>query len=238
LNRCWLKRFRNGRKEPDDLALFAAWIAEYERTSANAAAETMQSLKAALRNGNFEAAQDYFELSTAWHRLHRFVEQCKDSSEGEKLTLVVTAWFLRDLIQHLITTEDEDITYVTGERIGNVKTLSRICPLRLRKHSLVYAEADVGSCSDVELQIIEQGNAVHAMAHSHPGMGAQATQPSGIDRRYLGKIQHNGSEVIGVIVTRDGHVRFFTVEKPFRVIVQGSGVTKLEEYVFRVALPH
>ena len=73
------------------------------------------------------------------------------------------------------------------------------------------------------------------MAHSHPGRGAAATHESSIDVNYLGGIQRGGTDVIGIIVTRDGFVRFFSVEKPFQVLVQGSGVTQIEEHVFQIA---
>jgi hypothetical protein len=51
---------------------------------------------------------------------------------------------------------------------------------------------------------------------------------------YLGRIQRAGADVIGIIVTRDKFVRFFTVEKPFQVWVQGNGVSQIEENVFRI----
>jgi hypothetical protein len=54
---------------------------------------------------------------------------------------------------------------------------------------------------------------------------------------YLGKIQRAGADVVGIIVTRDSFVRFFTVEKPFQVLVLGNGVTQVEEYVFQITLP-
>jgi hypothetical protein len=108
--------------------------------------------------------------------------------------------------------------------------------LHTDKKSPVYAKGTAKSCADAEIEILEHGNSLHAMAHSHPGRGPSATCPSGIDINYLGRIQSIGSEAIGVIITRDGFVRFFTVTKPFRVLVTGTGITQLEEYVYQVSL--
>jgi hypothetical protein len=73
------------------------------------------------------------------------------------------------------------------------------------------------------------------MAHSHPGSGAGATHPSSIDINYLGRIQRAGADVVGIIVTRDGYVRFFTVNRPFHALVQGNGIEQVDEYVYRLS---
>ncbi|MGZ5527446.1 MAG: hypothetical protein ACXWJB_02130, partial [Limisphaerales bacterium] len=86
-------------------------------------------------------------------------------------------------------------------------------------------------------EILDKGNRLHVMAHSHPGRGVGATHESSIDVNYLGKIQRAGADVVGIIVTRDGFVRFFTVTKPFQVWIQGSGVTQVDDYVYKIELP-
>jgi hypothetical protein len=107
----------------------------------------------------------------------------------------------------------------------------------LQEASAVYARTDVCSSSDIETELVNRGLEVHAIGHSHPGRGLSATTPSGIDTNCLGKIQKNGSDAIGFIVTRDGYVRFFTVHKPFRVIVQGNGATRIADDVYKIQLP-
>jgi hypothetical protein len=41
---------------------------------------------------------------------------------------------------------------------------------------------------------------------------------------------------VGVIVTRDGYLRLFTVDKPFRVYVQGEGITQVGQHAYKVEL--
>jgi hypothetical protein len=199
--------------------------------------KALQSAVAALRSWQPSVAKEWFELSIAWNQLHKFVHDCNDVLANARLTYVVDSWFLHDLIAHLTPNQDEEITYVTGISFGRVKILSRICDVTLEKQSVVYARATASSCTETLATILENGNTLHVMAHSHPGRGAAATQESSIDVNYLGNIQRAGADVIGIIVTRDGFVRFFTVEKPFGVWVQGNGVTQVQENVFQITFP-
>ena len=153
------------------------------------------------------------------------------------VTYVCEGWFLQDLIHALTSGPDEDIAYVTGVDFGKLRMLSRICRVKLAEKSPVYALGEAGSCADVLIEILEHGNHLHCMAHSHPGCGPLSTCPSSTDLRYLKSVQKAGAEVIGVIVTRDGCARFFSVQQPFRVLVFGQGVTQLDQNVFHVSPP-
>ena len=198
---------------------------------------SIQNLLNALKDHDRSEAKRRFELCLRWNELLELVGQWNQSlTNSSLLTYAVEGWFLSDLIQHLTPGADEEIAHVTGARIGSLRILSRLCPLLAEKKSPVYAKGTGQSCADTEIEILEHGNRLHAMAHSHPGSGASATRPSSTDIDYLGRIQRRGSEAIGVIVTRDGWVRFFSVLKPFRVFVMGSEITQTEEYVLHVSL--
>ena len=200
-------------------------------------AAVMQEMQDALKRWDRPAAQQLFNLYLRWNELHELASQWRDSLARPQLnTYVVDGWFLEDLIHHLTPGPDEEVAHVTGARVGAVRMLSRICQLTTESKTMVYARATAKSCADAEIEILEHGNLLHAMAHSHPGQGAAATHPSSIDINYLGNIQRVGSEAIGIIVTRDGWVRFFSVIKPFRAFVMGAGITQTEEHVFHVTL--
>lgn len=193
----------------------------------------------ALNRYEWQKARSQFDLCLEWNQLRKLALNWTTSLGNQKQpALAVDAWFLRDLIRYLTPGRDEEIAHVTGVRMGNVRVLSRICSIKADKKSPIGVEANAKSCADTEIEILQNGNRLHAMAHSHPGNGIGATRPSSIDINYLGTIQQVGSEAIGIIVTRDGYVGFFTVSKPFRVIVVGNGVKQEEEYVFRVSLPN
>jgi proteasome lid subunit RPN8/RPN11 len=144
--------------------------------------------------------------------------------------------FLRDLISVLTRDANENMHFLTGPKLDNYRVICRRAqPVALQQQSPVFVRASAKSVADVLIAIIEQGAELHVIAHSHPGSGPGATTPSGTDIACLGKLQKNGSPAIGCIVTRDNHVRFFTVSRAFRVLVQGTGVTEVTKNVFHIA---
>ena len=153
------------------------------------------------------------------------------------IMIVIDTWFLEDLIRRLTPGPDEEVVYLTGMDIDGVRTPYRICNVDLERQSVAYARGTARSCMNALMEINRRGFKLQIMAHSHPGRGAWATSPSSIDMKYLGTIQKAGAEVAGIIVTRDGHVRFFTVYKPFEIDIQGSGVEYVDEQVVRIPMP-
>jgi hypothetical protein len=206
---------------------------EFERQQNGA----MQAARDALTIYDRARAQQEFHFALKCNQLYETASSWfRDLTDRIPPTYVCDSWFLRTSIQKLTPGPDEEIAHVTGPQFGVVRVLSRLCPLRTEQKSPVYAKGTAQSCADTEIEILEHGNRLLAMAHCHPGAGPGATCPSGIDVNYLGRIQRAGAETIGIIVTRDGCVRFFTVHKPFRAIVTGSGVTQLEEHVYKITL--
>ena len=151
-------------------------------------------------------------------------------------TFVMESFFLRELIQALTPGANEEMTFLTGPKMGPIRVVCRMSkPVSLFKQSPVFVGANANSVAAALIPIIEQGAEMHILAHSHPGGGAGATTPSGTDIDCIGKLQKNGSPAIGLIVTRDGCIRFFTVHNKFHVLVLGSGVKQLSQYVFRIS---
>jgi len=225
-------------KDITDLVKLAAELATRESLVKRREMELLQSTLGALKQWQRDRAGQLFEISLAWNQIHEFVNAWRTSLTTKGgLIYVVDSWFLQDLIRCLTPRQDEEIAYVTGINLGRVKFLSRICSVTLEQQSVVYARATARSCADTLADLLDHGMQLLAMGHSHPGGGAAATHESSIDVNYLGRIQKAGADVIGLIVTRDGFVRFFTVEKLFQVLVLGNGANQVEEYVFQIALP-
>jgi hypothetical protein len=150
-------------------------------------------------------------------------------------TFLVESFFLRELIQSLTPTPDEHMSFLTGPKVRSIRVICRCAAqVPMEQQSVVFVRTSAINVADALIPIIEQGSELAAVAHSHPGCGPSATNPSGIDKTCLGKLQRAGSPAIGLIVTRDGHARFFTVAKRFRVLVVGSGVTKIDENLFHL----
>ncbi len=149
---------------------------------------------------------------------------------------LIEAVFLRQIIKTLTRDADEQMHFLTGPMLDGTRIVSRWAkPVELEEQSPTFVRASAGSVGGVCISIIEQGAELHVIAHSHPGNGIGATTPSGTDTKCLGKLQKNRSQAIGCIVTRDNHVRFFSVSVDFHVTVVGTGVTEIDKYVFHIA---
>jgi len=149
---------------------------------------------------------------------------------------ITEAAFLRNLIPVLTADANEEMYFLTGPKVGPLRVVSRWAGrASLERQSPVFVRASARSVADVLIPIVEQGAELHVIAHSHPGTGPGATTPSGTDMACLGKLQKNGSPAIGCIVTRDNHVRFFSVSTNFHVMLLGTGVTEVSTNVYRLA---
>lgn len=150
-------------------------------------------------------------------------------------TFLLEAFFLRELIRELTPDKDEHMQFLTGPKLRNLRVVCRSAqPIRIERQSVVFVSSTAAGVADALIPIVEQGAELHIIAHSHPGRGACATSPSGTDINCLGKLQQSGSNAIGLIVTRDGCVRFFSVLKPFRVLITGTGITPVATHVFQI----
>lgn len=158
---------------------------------------------------------------------------------GDKMfpsTFVLESFFLRQLITLLTKDEHEDMYFLTGPKFGPIRIVSRWADkIHFDHQSPVRVSASARSVAVALIPIIEQGAELHIIAHSHPGRGIGATTPSGIDLACLRKLQSAGSVAIGCIVTRDGHVRFFSALTDFYVMVLGAGVAEVSQHVFKIS---
>ena len=158
-------------------------------------------------------------------------EHAQPSTEG----FVVEACFLRELLAVLTTDANEQMRFLTGPKVEQVRVVCRWAqPSALEKQSPVFVRASAQSVAAALIPIIEQGAELHIIAHSHPGSGPGGTNPSSTDIECLGELQKAGSRAIGCIFSRDGWVRFFTVSTKFSVQVLGTGTAKLTPCIFYV----
>jgi hypothetical protein len=167
------------------------------------------------------------------HRLKRFKITEKVPVESFPQTFILESFFIRELIAMLTPGQNEEMHFLTGPKIGPIRIVSRWArPVSLDRQSPVFVRATAKSVADVLIPIIEQGAELHIIAHSHPGSGPGATTPSSTDIGCLAKLQKSGSAAIGLIVTRDNCVRFFSVSTNFHVMVLGTGVKEVSKNVF------
>jgi hypothetical protein len=152
-------------------------------------------------------------------------------------TYLVSAWFLADC-QHFLVSHPqghERLHFVTGLKIGGVRTLDRMLTVELEQQSAIHAAGNVTSSARRLMEMDHWGHALHGIFHSHPGLGKEATRPSGTDLATQERHERGGYPLLGAIFVRDGFVRFFTRGHPFVLRVYGEGVSHVEENVYHLS---
>jgi len=169
-------------------------------------------------------------------RLHRVLASF--SVEESRPRYLVDVPFLRLALDAVTRTEREGLTYVTGPQDGTGSfALTRLVEIDLARASIAYASPDPSSQLDALEQLTDQGLLLLAMFHSHPGSGQDATHPSEVDLSTQAQLEEAGYPTIGAIFSRDGYVRFYTEDRPFEIIVSGTGCEHVTDRVYRITKP-
>ena len=158
------------------------------------------------------------------------------SSEG--IRFVVTSLFLRECHEHLTQQPEETVAYLSGLMVGNSVVLDCLVPVRNEIQEMGYAKADINAATDVLLSLSDRGFGLRGTIHSHPGIGIESTTPSTKDRTLHNGLEKGGYQAIGIIMTRDGHCRFFSHKMPFVVEVVGKDVVRLGYNEYRLLLEY
>jgi proteasome lid subunit RPN8/RPN11 len=137
--------------------------------------------------------------------------------------------FLKNCYKQLNTSEDEDVFYVTGFNQGSTLSLDEIVRFDLERKSPTGAAGDHDSSHKALLELAEYGLCLNSWFHIHPGNGPAAIHPSGIDINYQTGLESGKYPAIGAIFSRDGYIRFFSVEKAYTITIFGKGVETIEE---------
>jgi len=150
-------------------------------------------------------------------------------------TYLISASFLKAAFRALTKTRDEDLVYATGPDDGTrLCALTRIVTFNLAQKGIAHASPELGSQVRALMQLDKNEERLLATLHSHPGDGAGRTSPSPTDLSTQQGLEKNGYPAIGAIFSRDGYVRFYSVNRLFRVIVSGAGVKQVGDCLFRI----
>lgn len=135
---------------------------------------------------------------------------------------VVTTMFLRRAMAHVTPDRMESLSYISGITGDNVSVLQEIVAFDMNERSEVFVSGDIVSSTEALIKLSDDGFQLLGTVHSHPGSGAAATTPSQIDHSHHRSLELGGFEALGIIVTRDGYVRFYSTKMPFLVEVIGN----------------
>ncbi len=160
-----------------------------------------------------------------------------------QVTFIVDSLFLADAANYLIHRQPahslvERFHYVTGAKVADgTYTLNHIVQVEFAEQSAVYLRVnDLSNFAALE-SLDYWGTPLLAHFHSHPGTGAGATHPSGIDRRFQERLERGGHIAVGGIFSQDGFLGFFAGDsRRFQIRVFGNQVKEIERNVFKVSL--
>lgn len=151
-------------------------------------------------------------------------------------TFLTTTLFLWECYRHLMQSDVECLNYITGIWLGSYATLDRLITFRLAVQRTAYVRGDIISSTAALMMLSDRGLPLTAWGHCHPGDGVQCTSPSPTDFKHQRRLEQGGYTCIGLIMTRDGTLRFFSDQLPFSVQVFGSDVSRIGPTTYRLDL--
>jgi proteasome lid subunit RPN8/RPN11 len=146
----------------------------------------------------------------------------------------VSSLFLHESFRKLTVDEAEQFFFVTGSEIDGVLVLDQWAEFAHQKRSVMGVVADPRSTHGLLIKLEQFGHRLLAHFHSHPGRGAEATKPSGTDRRFQERLESAGHVAIMAIFSRDGFVRFVRLDQNLEVEIHGNGVEEHAEGIYHL----
>lgn len=155
-------------------------------------------------------------------------------SQSDTPRFVVSSYFLHECFKKLTADQSEQFSFITGVELEGTRVLNQLLELEHDKRNLVGVTANAGFTHRLLITLERFKHRLLAHFHSHPGSGAEATKPSGIDERFQTRLERAGHVAIAAIFSRDGFVRFFRIDGEFEVEVFGEGVLRREDNIFKL----
>jgi len=151
-------------------------------------------------------------------------------------TYLIEYRLLKRAFKLLTTDSSERMVLVTGPELNDgMFVLSRMIEPETSRRSACGVEPEFGDMIDTLSEMEEKdGTRLIACFHSHPGNGKAATGPSGIDIGTQKRLERGGYPTIGAIFSRDGWVRFYSVDRKFEVEITGKGGEERDEKIFKL----
>ena len=211
-------------------------LGEFLRTSLMGAIDELRNQAWAI--GHDDALEDAFERVKQLRRLRRALQDVVNlqNVKDDEPVYLVSSSLLHEAYGLLTKTRDESLIYATGaEDSGHLFALTKLVTFDLESASSAHASPEPKSQLKALGKLEKDGERLLATIHSHPGRGEKAATPSTVDLSTQAELERLGYPTIGVVVSRSGHIRFYTKERPFRVAVSGAGIERLDEKLFRLS---
>jgi hypothetical protein len=158
----------------------------------------------------------------------------KPQSHSGHRQYAVSSLFLYECFRKLTADRDEQFFFVTGSEVRGVLVLDQWAEFAHQKRSLIGVTGDTRSTHALLIKLEQFGHRLLAHFHSHPGNGAEATQPSGTDEAFQQRLERAGHVAVMAIFSRDGFVRFVRLDQNLEVDIHGTGVEQHAPGIYRL----
>jgi len=153
------------------------------------------------------------------------IESKKGAAPGIR-RYAVSSLFLQESFKKLTTDEAEEFFFITGNEIDGIFVLDQWAEFAHQRRSIVGVTGEPRATHKLLIKLEQFGHRLLAHFHSHPGNGAEATNPSGIDENFQRRLESAGHVAVMAIFSRDGFIRFVRLDQNIDVEIYGSGVEK------------
>ena len=159
-------------------------------------------------------------------------EQPQPASTVPRFT--VSSMFLADAYKKLTADQDEQFVFITGAEVDGNLVLDQMIELEHDKRNYVGVTAAPRSTHKLLIKLEQFGHRLLGHFHSHPGLGEEATKPSGIDTGFQQRLENAGHKAVMAVFSRDGFVRFVRMDQKFEIQIFGEGVEKHAQNIYRL----
>ena len=160
--------------------------------------------------------------------------ETKPKPFGNSFRFVVSSLFLHECFKKLTADRDEQFFFITGSEINGTYVLDQMMEFAHQKRTMMGVQGDPKATHGLLIRLEQFGHRLLAHFHSHPGNGAEATNPSGTDQNYQARLESAGHIAVCAIFSRDGYVRFLRLDRNFEIEIYGMGVEKHAPNVYRL----
>jgi hypothetical protein len=147
---------------------------------------------------------------------------------------VVSSMFLHECFKDLTADRDEQFFFITGSEVEGKFVLDQKAEFEHTKRSMIGVTGNMSATHRLLIRLEQFGHRLLAHFHSHPGNGADATHPSGIDERFQKRLEDAGYPTVAAIFSRDGYVRFLRLDENLKIEIHGTGVEDLGKNIYRL----
>jgi len=142
---------------------------------------------------------------------------------------MLSTLFLEECYDYLMIGEEESSAYLSGFVLDGLFIIDLLIKYVMDVQEIALVKGNLMSTTSELIRLSDLGFRMLGTIHCHPGRGRFAACPSPLDIRQQSLLEQGGYTPLGVIMTRDRYVNFYTCHMPFVVTVIGSNAKKVAE---------